>query len=348
MNFDENKYDQIQDYLDGSLSQEELRDFEVALQQDKLLAQEVDLHSDMQDFLKDSEENDLRQNLAVLNNQPVSLPTKPSRNKWKYALIFAGLALLTAVWFLLPKNEENSTAKTPTVTTESKKEERQPPIATNQDSSINRIDTKQNTTPSASPEITKPIKKGPQQKKKKELPSNLPEKAKKKDTIIYANQPQKSTSPDEPAPIIIDAPVAASPSMPVLAANFEPNPQLEFYVGNNLRDGEIQFEVEKLSPLLFQKELIEKVDFGFSGYILSNKNLLEEDLILHLFSNDSTAFQSFLPISTDEFTLSESEENKYSFDFGKIYTISEGLYYILVENKATEKIYFGERFTVEK
>jgi len=71
MDFNEDLYDKIQDYLDKKLSPAETREFESAIAADEELAREVQLHADMQELLADTPENDLRKNLEKLSAEAI-------------------------------------------------------------------------------------------------------------------------------------------------------------------------------------------------------------------------------------------------------------------------------------
>lgn len=97
MALNEDKYRKIQDYLDKKMDQEELGNFEEKLTADEDLAREVKLHADMETFLADTPENDLRNNLQKLSKQ-VTEDNTQSGNSWRYLLLLIPILVLAGWW----------------------------------------------------------------------------------------------------------------------------------------------------------------------------------------------------------------------------------------------------------
>lgn len=152
----------------------------------------------------------------------------------------------------------------------------------------------------------------------------LPEKKTKKE------KPNSTKPKDTPRPI---------------AGNFEPNPSLEFYIGNNLRDNfELVVEQKQANAKITSEN--EDVNFQIALLLKTEKDLSNNNYKLYIFSNDKAAFSDFSPISTDDLTINKIEEGAYRIAFQKTIKLMPGLYYYMLEDAATEKINLVEKFEV--
>lgn len=98
MNLDEQLYEKIQQYLNNELTGKALQDFEAELQSNPNLAREVALHREMEDFLADTPENDLRKNLQTLNARFTD-DTDKSEGDWKFLFLLLPFFLIGA-WYV--------------------------------------------------------------------------------------------------------------------------------------------------------------------------------------------------------------------------------------------------------
>jgi hypothetical protein len=81
----EELFNAIQRYLNGEMDPEELKKFQEAMVADQSLAEEVQLHADMQALLQDSPENLLRSNLQKLNDQAKDSSSSDKSSKlWNF------------------------------------------------------------------------------------------------------------------------------------------------------------------------------------------------------------------------------------------------------------------------
>lgn len=151
----------------------------------------------------------------------------------------------------------------------------------------------------------------------------------------------ETLEPKEPAPI-----QKPSDTPPPIAANFEPNPAIEFLIENNVRNNDFQLEVEKRQNDITLPSATEAFEFQLKVILKTTENLLDQDFKLHLFSNDPSAFQDFLPLSTSDLALSQMAEDTFQIDFQKSMTLAPGLYYYILEDFTEEKIYFVDKFGV--
>ncbi len=107
MEYKENTYHKIQQYLDNELQGDELKAFESELKSDLELASEVQLNREMKEFLADTPENQLRQNLHILNRRVTKEPNG-SGFSWRYLFWMLLFLLIGAFWFF---NQEKSTSE---------------------------------------------------------------------------------------------------------------------------------------------------------------------------------------------------------------------------------------------
>lgn len=131
-----------------------------------------------------------------------------------------------------------------------------------------------------------------------------------------------------------------------IAANFTPNPSLEFLIENNLRDNEVKIELEKKQVNVQLESADEATAFNILVQLQTEGDLSQQDFKLHLFSNDQQAFEEFSPLSTTDLLVKSIEENSYAIEVDQSFLLTPGLYYYLLEDFAEEKIYLVEKFEV--
>jgi hypothetical protein len=132
-----------------------------------------------------------------------------------------------------------------------------------------------------------------------------------------------------------------------IAANTEPIPALELLIDNNVRSTDFQWVDTNPPPDVSLPSPGAAFNFRFSGALTSEANLPEKEFQLHLFSNDPDAFAVFNPLSSFPLTFEETAERTFKVDFQKPLTLRAGLYYYLIEDTATEKIYWVGKFMVK-
>jgi len=98
MEFSPETYELIEQFLNGQLKGEALQHFEKQLVVDKALAATVDFQREMQDFLMDSPENELRKNLQMLSDQVVE-PKKEEEKGWFWWLFPVAKETNVLDWF---------------------------------------------------------------------------------------------------------------------------------------------------------------------------------------------------------------------------------------------------------
>ena len=98
---DEMNFDRIEDFLDGDLSQEQLKEFEQNLLDDSDLQMELDLHQEIDEAIMETDIMDLRSKLEAIET-----PTNPSKKRklkflTKWNIAAASLALLIGLGSLM-------------------------------------------------------------------------------------------------------------------------------------------------------------------------------------------------------------------------------------------------------
>ena len=148
---------------------------------------------------------------------------------------------------------------------------------------------------------------------------------------------EQPASPPEPPP---------STSQPIAAADFEPNPSLEFLIDNTQRTGTVTIDINRKQPDVALQGANDSVSFRFAATLKSDEDLAAQDFKLHLFSNDKASFEDFDPLFTNDLVLENPEAGTYTIDFSKTFSLQPGLYYYVLEDLATEKIYYVQKFVV--
>lgn len=131
-----------------------------------------------------------------------------------------------------------------------------------------------------------------------------------------------------------------------IAANFDPNPSLEFLIENNRRDNEVSLKVEVKQADIQLLAADSDVDFQFVAVLQSKADLSQQDFKLHLFSNKKADFEDFTPFSTRDLTLEKLTDDSYRIDFKNKLSLDPGRYYYIIEDFEEEQIYFVEKFEV--
>ena len=137
------------------------------------------------------------------------------------------------------------------------------------------------------------------------------------------------------------------PAPRAIAANFVPNPSLEFLIENNLRDADVSVKLTKKQQDTQSVEADALIPFEIKLQLQSRANMAQQDFKLHLFSNDRQAFDDFAPLSSSDLTIVPLEADVYEINFAKSFSLQPGLYYYLVEDFSEEKIYLVEKFEVQ-
>lgn len=131
-----------------------------------------------------------------------------------------------------------------------------------------------------------------------------------------------------------------------IAANYDPNPSLDFLINNNLRDNTYELSISRKQENVTLLRQDEEFQFWLAIIIKSGQNLIAKDIKLHLFSNKKADFEDFRPLTTDDLALESSSEGTYLINFQKTMHLAPGLYYYLIEDLGEEQIYLVEKFEV--
>ncbi len=302
MAISEETYDKIQRYLDGELTAQERAAFEQEMETDQELALEVALHTDMEELLADSPENELRQTLHRLGDEVDGVSTSTGRSllpKWVWLLI--PLVLFAGWWLLQPPLEEAPSTEDIMEQTE--------------------------TTGEGTEEEATEMQQLPQEIEEEEAIPETPKKTQEKERGPRGKE-KEPTSTSRP-----------------IAANFDPNPSLEFLIDNNLRSDDYEW-----TEIQLQKNITGTANqpfaFRFAGTLETAADLSGQEFKLHLFSNDPSAFDNFEPLSTNDLTVQKKANESYQINFQKSMTLAPGLYYYLIEDFSEEQIYLVDKFEV--
>lgn len=106
---DEMNFDRIEDFLDGDLNQEQLKEFEQDLLDDSDLQMELDLHQEIDEAIMENDIMNLRSKLEAIETP--STPTEKRKFKFltKWNIAAASLALLIGLGSLMYIFNNNST-----------------------------------------------------------------------------------------------------------------------------------------------------------------------------------------------------------------------------------------------
>lgn len=132
----------------------------------------------------------------------------------------------------------------------------------------------------------------------------------------------------------IDQVKEESPTPPTsrpIAANFETNSLLESHIGNAIRGGHYSFEINQ--PAVDERLVINKNEsvFRFSGVLQTNKQTLNDDFQVHLFTNKKEDYENFRPVFTLPLSF-EKINDAFAFDVVQKQKLPNGLYYYLLED----------------
>lgn len=115
MNPQEEKYAHIEAYLAGDLSEAERTAFEARMAEDKGLADEVALHSSLQEFISDRDYLDLRAAIAEVGAEytPIEKTQVDAKSTWKWWI--GGAVIITGLlaWWLWSVPESTRPPETP-------------------------------------------------------------------------------------------------------------------------------------------------------------------------------------------------------------------------------------------
>jgi hypothetical protein len=154
--------------------------------------------------------------------------------------------------------------------------------------------------------------------------------------------PPPPSSPETPPP------QKKQQNEPIAAADFTPNPSLEFLIDNNLRADDIVWSNIQLQPDVKLAGNQASFTFQFSSTLTTTEPFEAQTMLLHLFSNQAEDFDNFEPLQSFELRLDKTDEQQYEIQFEQPLQLSPGLYYYLIENAATEQIYKVARFELRQ
>ena len=232
MEFNESTNDKIDRYLNNEMTGEELVQFESEKNANKSLAAEVEVNAQMKELLADTPENKLRQNLESLSNafeeKKEDTLIKINRNSTFNLFLKVAAAIIISGMLWWVYNTSNSSIKDDPQIVETPLDP--PPDPKDDDSKIDPI------------------------------------KEPKDPSIVEEKEPNDEISvPDKNQ--IMDLPSKKKETTNIYAANFKPNPSLEFLIDNNLRGNDLKLEVTRKIGNISLSSLKDVVEFRFSGIV---------------------------------------------------------------------------------
>ncbi|MEO1516837.1 MAG: hypothetical protein AAFV95_17580 [Bacteroidota bacterium] len=356
----------IQQFLEGELNPEERQRFEQDAESDEELSREWTLHQDMEELLGESPENALRKSLQQLNAQAdLPPPSDPSSSSSRFLWLLLIPVLLLIGWLALrdsspdsqykalPPMEDNTAPPKQENTNSPEQEEApstDPPIANTPS------DTDQPEDPDKAP-VKKPKKDPPKKKSQQgtvvDKPSSPPKKPIKAPEILKNGNtkepPPQGLELKEYANVPISPPPSSDPppSEQLLAAAFEPIPELDVMIDNPRRSDNIQINPSTLQEDFVREKPGDQLSFRFAGTITARNMILPEGYFtLYLLSNDRTAFEAMQGLVKKPLTLNFVETFTFRFNVQMPLSLTPGLYYYLIED-GEENIWFVDKFTIK-
>ena len=105
-------YDKINDWLEGSLSDEDKKAFEKEMENNPDLAREVNLAKSAMAAINEKEVIDFRNQMAEIMSEEMP-PSKKNIKSWKRVLVIGGLLVLVLLAFLFFNKKEKENTATP-------------------------------------------------------------------------------------------------------------------------------------------------------------------------------------------------------------------------------------------
>ncbi len=159
-----------------------------------------------------------------------------------------------------------------------------------------------------------------------------------------ANPAQNTSPQDETAPTP-ESPAPTRPSGPI-AANFAPNPALEFLLYNNARSNGWQIEIQSAQQDVSLAEN-EMTPLEFSAILQGDDITAEKVFKLYLFDNDAQRYADFDALHSFDLALRPEETpNTYELYLSTEVQLKPGLYYQILEDFETEEILWVGKFMV--
>ena len=357
----------IQDYLEDAMSAEERLRFEAEMRGDEELAEEVALQQEMEAFLAETPENDLRKSLQALGEQAED-DERP--NNWWYLLSL--IPLFGAAWWLFRADTADLTTNTISEPSSPTAEEEAVEVdITEVDSTVEKVREEIITTEESTEEnsVGRSAKKEDPKifgtSNRRDVEKSIPKEEKQNETPttttnkIKAVPPVDSTQFDTTkidsskifSPIDIEIPIteelANIPVTPVERNTFEAIPELDFIIGNNTRDKSLLVEITKQQENTVLSSLDELTKIQIAGRITPSDSTSQALYNFLLFSNDSNAFENFEPLDEIAVELGPLTQGSYSFQINKEIALPAGLYYYLIEDVMTEDIIYIAKFYVQ-
>ena len=98
---DEMNFDRIENFLDGELSKDQLKEFEKDLLEDPDLQMDLDLHKEVNEAIMEQDIMDLRSKLEAIEIPPTETQKRKNKFLTKWNIVAASLALILGIGSLM-------------------------------------------------------------------------------------------------------------------------------------------------------------------------------------------------------------------------------------------------------
>jgi hypothetical protein len=113
MSKDEQLFNKIEDYLDGTLDKEVVAEFEKEITADRDLSKLVEMQRLEREAMDFFVADDLRSKIKNWDSAPPAIPDSPSTKKWYWAAVFVLLVVALGSYFMWPKSNKIMPSDTP-------------------------------------------------------------------------------------------------------------------------------------------------------------------------------------------------------------------------------------------
>ncbi|MEM9889050.1 MAG: hypothetical protein AAF849_24425 [Bacteroidota bacterium] len=335
MTLDKDTQQQFERYLEGKMSSVERNQFEAKVDQQKELSAALQWHREMEHFLADSAENDLRKNLQQLSAKVQDVPEKPTSN-WKYSIGILVLLLIGILWYL--NSDLHSIESTDRLEASETNDTKAPLPAI--DSSILKTPSNlpiQKETPKASEE------------------ENTPSKQEQNDKI---DRPEKraiaAEGTSEEAPLAGSNPFAKEKSDPLDITKpeadardyFEPLPVLADQKSLSFVVENLSIEVVTQLPDTIEQTAAPKKSYPFLALFNAKVPMNEKEWIFYIYSNSEYHWEQQTPWLAYAPAVEQLDDNRYRLRVDVSPDLETGRYYYLLRNTSTQQIYVFSDFFI--
>ena len=363
----------IEQYLNGQLQGQALRNFEQRIRDNQRLAEEVAFQQELHLFLAETPENDLRKKLQQLGDQVVE-PKEKENKGWWWWLFPVGEAtnildwllgqpqrqlawvlplLLIVGWWLMPPKTtldsadpivevpKSDTARSQMAPPEILVDPIEPaPFVKEEQEEIlekkaNIPQTRPKEQPYVNQENLKPIS-----TEKKEIIPLTPEKI--PEPVVHKLEETPNIRQLEPTtPPSLGETMSSIPSSPI---EYDRHPILHQLI----LDADNSF---KIKPDTFTTNFVianeaALTHFYFSGIVAQQRKMAKKGLRFHLFSNQAADYEAFTPITSLSLEGKKLSKGNYQYTIQERFELTPARYYFIIQDPKTKENYYIGYFSV--